>query len=520
MNQRGLTVLYTTVTLGGIISVALWWVLAEITRGLSPEMVALMIESGPAWTHGFVRELGNGFWYEVDNSDMPTVAFLVIQAVLWLVMIVVFLVLNRQRLSPQVTWLIVVFALVFRVFMIGSVPIHENDFYRYLWDGKTLKHGINPYLYEPAALYLAENGIEEPTVDPTTQVVLNGRPWTEEDRQRLAELDHLRGDNHQLYERIGHWQIPTIYPPLAQGFFALSSYCFEDSLLGLKLMLLIFDLGTIGLIVALLVLLKRSTASVILYAWSPLVMVEFSNSAHYDTIPIFFLLLAICLSLGKNGILGSIAAGFGALTKFFGALVVPMLHHPRQWQSWTLYLICALVVIGSYWPFVVWQDAGISRVFQGLQTYSRDWQNNSFVFLIIDAIAGGETYERGKIITGGLFLLCIIILACVPALSRQDMLYKCFLVMGLLFVLNPTGFPWYCAWVIPFLCFFPNPGLIFLTLTISAYYLGFHSEYQWTETKLLGIPTLNWISWGPAFLVLFASGLTWMVEGRKHAVID
>lgn len=515
MQQRNAGTLYLVVALGGILSAGLWWLLADITRGLHPDFVTGVVNNSPEWARGFLAELKHGFDYEEDNSNMPTVAFLILQVLLWGTLVIVFVALQNQRDSPKVTWLIVLFAIGFRILMIGSVPIHENDFYRYLWDGKSLKNGINPYLYEPAALFIYEQGLTKPT--EINGVELNGRTWTAEDEVRLKRLQELRADNHQLHERIGHWQVPTIYPPAAQGFFALSSLCFEDSLLGLKMMLLIFDLGCIGLIVALLILLKRSTASVILYAWSPLIVVEFSNSAHYDAIPIFFLLLAICFSIGRNSILGGITAGIGTLTKFFGALVVPVLHSPKRWQSWMVYLLCALVVIGSYWPFVTWQDAGVARVFSGLQSYSRDWQNNSFFFLLVDNLMGGEeTYARAKIIVAAILVISIMVLAFLPSFTRLDVLERCFWVVMLLFLLNPTSFPWYFAWVVPFLCLFPSPSLILLMLTVSAYYFQFHSEYVWTTREFLGIPALTWVTWGPFLAFAFFQGILWMTTGRKR----
>ncbi|MEM1295342.1 MAG: glycosyltransferase 87 family protein [Verrucomicrobiota bacterium] len=514
MQQRNVGSLYLVVALGGILSVALWWLLADITRGLHPDLVTSLVNASPESMRGFFAELKYGFEYEEDNNNMPTVAFLVLQVLLWSILVAVFLLLQNQRASPRVTWLIVLFAIGFRILMLGSVPIHENDFYRYLWDGKTLKNGINPYLYEPAALFIYEQGLTKPM--QINGVELNGRSWSEEDEVHLQRLLELRGDNHQLHERIGHWQVPTVYPPAAQGFFALSSLCFEDSLLGLKMMLMIFDVACIGLIVALLILLKRSTAAVILYAWSPLILVEFSNSAHYDAIPIFFLLLAICFSIGKNAILGGITSGIGTLTKFFGALIVPILHSPKRWQSWIIYLLCALVVIGSYWPFVVWQDAGIARVFSGLGTYSRDWQNNSFFFLIIDGIMGGETYARAKIVVALVLVAGIVAVAYLPSFTRQDVLEKCFWVVALLFLLNPTSFPWYFAWVVPFLCVFPSPSLILLMLTVSAYYLQFHSDYTWTSTELLGLPALTWITWGPFLVFSLVQGITWLAIGRHR----
>ncbi len=518
MKQHRVSTLYIAVVLGGLISAGGWWLLAEISRGLPPQTVTGLMENSPGWARGFVAELKHGFWYEKDNNDMPTAVFLTLQALLGLVMLGVFLMLHRQRSAPYVTWVIALFALVFRVLMLGSVPIHENDFYRYIWDGKVLSNGINPYLYEPAAIFLYEAGIDTPYVDPESGAELRGRSWSPEDIKRLDRLVELRDDNQLLYERIGHRHIPTIYPPLAQGFFALSSLCFEDSVLGMKIMFVIFDLGCMGLIVALLILLKRSTAAVILYAWSPLILVEFSNSGHYDAIPLFFLLLTICFALGGQRVLSALAAALGVLAKFFSALVVPILHPPRRWSALGLYALVALVAAGSFWPFALWQEAGFAQVFRGLGDYARDWQKNSFVFLLVDGKMGQESYEPAKIAIGAFFLVCVAVLAFWPGEERIDKLRKCFLAVALLFVLLPTSFPWYFAWVAPFLCFFPSPSLILLMFTVSAYYLDFHDDYGWKNGEFLGIPVLNWITWGPFLFFALAEGLMLAIDGRQQRV--
>ena len=39
--------------------------------------------------------------------------------------------------------------------------IHENDIYRYVWDGKTSLHKINPFKYAPADLFMYEYGLSE-----------------------------------------------------------------------------------------------------------------------------------------------------------------------------------------------------------------------------------------------------------------------------------------------------------------------------------------------------------------------
>src|SRR4029079_243666 len=75
--------------------------------------------------------------------------------------------------------------ILFRAVLVPLAPRFSDDLYRYLWDGKVLLHGINPYRYSPTA----------------------------------PELAGLRA---ALWPLINHPDLPTIYPPLCMLFFAAS----------------------------------------------------------------------------------------------------------------------------------------------------------------------------------------------------------------------------------------------------------------------------------------------------------
>ena len=46
-------------------------------------------------------------------------------------------------------------AIVFRLVFLGSIPNLSQDFYRFIWDGRMLIEGWNPYLYLPNDLMAA-----------------------------------------------------------------------------------------------------------------------------------------------------------------------------------------------------------------------------------------------------------------------------------------------------------------------------------------------------------------------------
>ena len=95
----------------------------------------------------------------------------------------------------QLTILSLIFAtgVLWRALLLWSTPALEDDFYRYMWDGAVVASGTNPYSFAPA------------------QVAAGDAP--------LA-LQRLAAEAGGIFERINHPELKTIYPPVAQFWFA------------------------------------------------------------------------------------------------------------------------------------------------------------------------------------------------------------------------------------------------------------------------------------------------------------
>jgi hypothetical protein len=130
-------------------------------------------------------------------------------------------------------WILVVGALI-RALMLFSTPILEDDFYRYLWDGAVVARGFNPYKYAPQSIL---NGFD--SSGPVPEV-----------------LRQLARDSGEIIRRINHPYLSTIYPPVAQAAFTLAHWLSPWSLTVWRLVLLGFDLATLGLLIAVLLTLK------------------------------------------------------------------------------------------------------------------------------------------------------------------------------------------------------------------------------------------------------------------------
>ena len=236
---------------------------------------------------------------------------------------------------------IVTVSILLRLIAIPGQPIHESDFYRYQWDGKVAARGINPYRFEPGALFLYEKEIETEFRDEATGVTWRGRAFDEEEKEVLDRLIALRDENSTHFERVSHPAVTTIYPPAAQWVFAVSHIIFGDSILGMKLLFVLFDTGVVIFILLILKLRGMSLCHALVYAWSPLPIKEIANSGHYDSLAILLMAAALYVAIRPAGKWGKGHSGrsvFGAgnpVQVFCGFTVSDIfaLLPPREWTA-------------------------------------------------------------------------------------------------------------------------------------------------------------------------------------------
>ena len=187
-------------------------------------------------------------------------------------------------------------AVAMRAMTLVAPPLLSTDIYRYVWDGRVQLAGINPYRYVPDAPDLAF--LRDEAVYP-----------------------HInRGD----YAR-------TIYPPAAETVFALAA-AVTPGVLGMKLMMLAFDVLAIGALIRLLRIAGRDPAELLIYAWLPLPVWEFAGNAHIDAAAAGLLALALLLAVRRRAVWTGIVLAAATLTKFLPAVVLPAFWRPSDWR--------------------------------------------------------------------------------------------------------------------------------------------------------------------------------------------
>lgn len=362
-------------------------------------------------------------------------------------------------------------ALINRILLLGSAPILENDYFRYLWDGRVLASGTNPYLYSPNA----------------------------------TELDSLTVWYRAL---IGWPEIRTIYPPLAELFFGALHVVAPDSLMALKIGLMLVEVSA-GLL--LLWFIKDGANRkliAILYFFNPLLLKEVSNSAHLDALPMLLSLAAVlCFMTYQNfkwlsWILLALAVG----AKSYPVILVPLFIKldPKWRKNLTLF---GLTVIALYLPFVgAWE-----KLFSGASAFGTYWIFNAGLFKVITILLNSliegiavdwATSEQGNFIlvndypakvVVGLMLVSFILYKARKINSPQELPRASLSLLGALLLLSPVVNAWYVLWLLPFACLEMSvPWLTFTYLVVAAY------SWFWSESFAPGVRA---VEYGVLFLL-------------------
>ena len=173
--------------------------------------------------------------------------------------------ITRTKLIEKqlIQWLF--FGMAIRIALLLAIPQLSDDYFRFIWDGKLLLSGINPYQFTPEEIL------------PT-----------------LLEKDFLYFQN--LFDQLNSPKYFSVYPPTNQLFFVLSSWVGGNSILlsvvTLRLLLIGFEAGVVILLWKIANLIQIDRKQIFLYALNPLVILEITGNLHFEGVMLFFLLLA------------------------------------------------------------------------------------------------------------------------------------------------------------------------------------------------------------------------------------
>ena len=337
--------------------------------------------------------------------------------------------LTQEPIFTAARW-VLLWAVLFRLIGFYGQPVYEDDFYRYLWDGRTVALGGNPYLHPPAEAF------GDDSLPPKFQNIL---------------------------DRINFPEVPTIYGPAAQAAFAVAYWIDPGELWPLKLIFLCADLATLFLLFGLL----ERKCYIVIYAWSPLLIKEISFSAHVDILAVCLLVAAIERFAARKPAVASALLALAAGSKVIALLFAPFLllgngGKPRIRAG----LVFAGTLLLIYAPFFL--RGGVEA--QGLGVFLQRWEFNSSAFAIFQW-AFGE--QAGRLVSLGLFAVALLWLLRAHWRAAPQTIPPGDVLLALFFLFSPVANPWYFVAMIPFVTLRPSAwGLTLLSTVFLSYITG------------------------------------------------
>lgn len=407
-----------------------------------------------------IRLLAQAFIYGSEVSIEADILFFCLMVLAGFAYALLFWALPQISVARYGLVSVIVIGLFFRIMFFGSAPISEDDWYRYLWDGAVVSHGVNPYTYPPASAIIHDD--------------YGGSAGAEEgsDLQKLQTFGQAYPDN---LVRINYPYVSTIYPPLAQLGFAAAYKISPFNLDAWRLILLIADATSVFLLMAVLGVVGRSKYWALLYWWNPIAIITTFNAGHMDILLAPFLLGAVLLVLKERPYWAAVALAAAVGIKLWPIIMAPVLFGRWVTRPFKLVSIAALCVAATI-VFIAPMLISLDVAHSGLTAYAQSWEKNAFLFPLISSgidFLGGDGDFWARVLVA--FITCSVALGLgvYVRLSRDGMLSMLFFIAAVLFFLSPTGYPWYFTWLAIFLPFAPSLGVGLLTLTLPIYYLRF-----------------------------------------------
>jgi hypothetical protein len=370
-------------------------------------------------------------------------------------------------------------AVAFRLIAAIGPPSLSDDIYRYVWDGRVQAAGHHPYKFAPA--------------DPT--------------RSELREPD--------VYPRINHPELKTIYPPLAEMLFAVLSLA-GLGVTGFKTALALIDVGVIAALLALLKALRLPRERVVLYAWNPLAVIEIAGSGHVEPLGVLFVVLALAQLVEGKAARAGASLGAAIQAKLLPLFLVA--GFVRRLKAPALLTMLAVVAVTTA-PYALrgpWFGGGVV-------SYAHRWEHGAVLFAgvrgVLDSVDAGPhlkvaiawAQERWGSGPGGIWdalyrmawpgelarvtvlALAILWAAAQSFRPRLDAAHEARLALGGAILLAPTLHPWYVLWVLPIAAAQAAGGWLLFGALVPLQYLAGVGDVPWSIRLLILLPSLAWM---------------------------
>ena len=350
-------------------------------------------------------------------------------------------------------------SILLRFILLFALPNLSDDVYRFIWDGRLLINGHNPFDYLPS--YYIENSISIPGIDEA------------------------------LFNKLNSPEYFTIYPPVAQGVFAFACWLFPNSIIGsaitMKVFLFLCEVGSLFFIKKLLGHFHLPAKNILLYALNPLVIIELGGNLHFEAAMIFFLLAAVFFLIKNKMTLSAASIALSVASKLLPLMFLPFLIKRLGWKKSIQYFsMVGIIIVLLFAPLL--SGAFFNNFGASLDLYFQKFEFNASIYYAIRWV-GYQVVGYNWIQSAGPALAVIVLLGILTSafseknLDSKNLFGKMLFAICLYLAFATIVHPWYVSLPIV-LCLFTRyrfpilwSGLIFLTYLNYSY--GEYFENLW-----------------------------------------
>nr|WP_241748665.1 mannosyltransferase [Aestuariibaculum suncheonense] len=313
-----------------------------------------------------------------------------------------------------------------------AIPNLSQDFYRFIWDGRLLLEGYNPYLF---------------TVDSF-----------------ISKGEHPVAQAETLFKGMGELNAShfTNYPPLNQLCFLIAALFAKTSILGsvivMRLLIIAADFGTLYFGKRLLKLINTPVYNLFWYILNPFIIIELTGNLHFEGVMIFFLIWSLYLLSKGKWILAAVIFSFSVSIKLIPLIFLPLIfkwftnRHSTKTLGFvkllSFYGIVGLVSVLLFSPFL--STNFVNNYTQTVGLWFQRFEFNASLYYIARAI--GYTFRGyNEIAIIGKYIPVLVIgFVLFMTFFRKNqtlpqLISSMLLVLSFYYFTATTVHPWYIA---------------------------------------------------------------------------
>lgn len=405
------------------------------------------------------------FAYDLVRSDITKLF------TLYCILFICFyqLIQNNKHNLKLLTWI----SFGFRVVFILAIPNLSQDFYRFIWDGRMILEGFNPYLFTVES-FLSKG--EFPVVQA---------------QELYTGMGKLNASHY------------TNYPPINQLCFIIAGLLAGKSILGsaivMRILIIAADFGTLYFGKKLLEKLKIPTYNIFWYILNPFIIIELTGNLHFEGVMIFFLVWSLYLLYFRKWLYAAMVFALSVSVKLIPLIFLPLFY---QWFVITrkdssldfsglkklggFYSIVGVTILLLFTPF--YSSQLVSNYTETVGLWFQNFEFNASAYYIIRAIGYFFSGYNLIVYIGTLIPVFVILFVLYLTFFKQ---HKNFvhIITAMLFALSfyyfttTTVHPWYIATLLILSIFtnykFPLVWSFVIILSYLAYANSGNQENLW-----------------------------------------